>query len=169
MRRIKMFESFDSEEQWKKQVSEQTGMLDILYDLKEVSLEYLDVRHMQDNRFAEEDEPDSELVDKKIIYIVDLHDREVLYLGNLCGGQYSYEDTDIEGNLYWSHEITAPAEDIVRKIKEGKMYLNITFCIVVGEEGDYRTVNEDTSKALQRISDMHPEAEFDTFNSWDLN
>lgn len=168
MKRIKLFESY-SREEWQKQVMESTGMLDILYDLKEASLEYLDVRHYQDNRFAEEGEPDGELVDKKIVYMVDLHDREVLFLGNLCGGQYSYENPDIEEGLYWSDDITAPAEEIARGLKEGKLYLNITFCIVVGEDGDLRTVNDDTSKVLGRISDMHPEAEFDTFNPWDLN
>ena len=168
MKRIKLFESYHREE-WQNQVLESTGMLDILYDLKEASLEYLDVRHYQDNRFGDEDEPDGELVDKKIVYMVDLHDKDVLYLGNLCGGEYSYENPDIEEGLYWSEEITAPAEEIAKGFKEGRLSLNITFCIVVGEQGDLRTINDDTSKVLSRISDMHPEAEFETFNPWDLN
>ncbi len=168
MKRLKLFESY-SREEWQRQVMESTGMLDILYDLKEASLEYLDVRHYQDNRFRDEDEPDGELVDKKIVYMVDLHDKDVLYLGNLCGGEYSYENPDIEESLYWSDDITAPVEEIAKGFKEGQLSLNITFCIVVGETGDLRTVNDDTSKVLSRISDMHPEAEFETFNPWDLN
>lgn len=168
MKRLKLFENY-SREEWQRQVMESTGMLDILYDLKEASLEYLDVRHYQDNRFADEGEPEGELVDKKIVYMVDLHDKDVLYLGNLCGGEYSYENPDIEESLYWSDDITAPAEEIAKGFKEGQLSLNITFCIVVGETGDLRTVNDDTSKVLDRISDMHPEAEFDTFNPWDLN
>ena len=168
MKRIKLFESYHREE-WQNQVLESTGMLDILYDLKEASLEYLDVRHYQDNRFGDEDEPDGKLIDKKIVYMVDLHDKDVLYLGNLCGGEYSYENPDIEEGLYWSEEITAPAEEIAKGFKEGRLSLNITFCIVVGEQGDLRTINDDTSKVLSRISDMHPEAEFETFNPWDLN
>jgi hypothetical protein len=168
MKRLKLFESY-SREEWQKQVMESTGMLDILYDLKEASLEYLDVRHYQDNRFRDEDDPEGDLVDKKIVYMVDLHDKDVLYLGNLCGGEYSYENPDIEESLYWSDDITAPAEEIAKGFKEGQLSLNITFCIVVGETGDLRTVNDDTSKVLSRISDMHPEAEFDTFNPWDLN
>jgi hypothetical protein len=168
MKRLKLFESY-SREEWQKQVMESTGMLDILYDLKEASLEYLDVRHYQDNRFRDEDDPEGDLVDKKIVYMVDLHDKDVLYLGNLCGGEYSYENPDIEESLYWSDDITAPAEEIAKGFKEGQLSLNITFCIVVGETGDLRTINDDTSKVLSRISDMHPEAEFDTFNPWDLN
>jgi hypothetical protein len=168
MKRLKLFESY-SREEWQRQVMESTGMLDILYDLKEASLEYLDVRHYQDNRFRDEDEPDGELVDKKIVYMVDLHDKDVLYLGNLCGGEYSYENPDIEESLYWSDDITAPAEEIAKGFKEGQLSLNITFCIVVGETGDLTTVSDDTSKVLSRISDMHPEAEFETFNPWDLN
>jgi len=168
MKRLKLFESY-SREEWQKQVMESTGMLDILYDLKEASLEYLDVRHYQDNRFRDEDDPEGDLVDKKIVYMVDLHDKDVLYLGNLCGGEYSYENPDIEESLYWSDDITAPAEEIAKGFKEGQLSLNITFCIVVGETGDLRTINDDTSKVLSRISDMHPEAEFETFNPWDLN
>ena len=120
MKRIKLFESYHREE-WQNQVLESTGMLDILYDLKEASLEYLDVRHYQDNRFGDEDEPDGKLIDKKIVYMVDLHDKEILYLGNLCGGEYSYENPDIEEGLYWSEDITASAEEIVRGLKEGKL------------------------------------------------
>lgn len=168
MKRLRLFESF-SKEEWRKQVLDSSGMLDILYDLKEVSLEYLDVKHYQDNRFAEEDEPDGELLDKKLVFIVDLHDKESEYLGNLCGGEYSLQDPDIEGNLYWSDDITAPAEEISKGFKEGKLYLNITFCIVVGETGELQSMNNDTSGAFGRISDMYPEAGFDTFNPWDLN
>jgi len=169
MKRLKLFESY-SREEWQRQVMESTGMLDILYDLKDASLEYLDVRHYQDNRFAEEGEPEGELVDKKIVYMVDLHDKDVLYLGNLCGGEYSYENPDIEEGLYWSDFwYYRSVEEIAKGFKEGQLSLNITFCIVVGETGDLRTVNDDTSKVLSRISDMHPEAEFETFNPWDLN
>ncbi len=168
MKKIKMFESF-SKEGWQKQVMESSNMLDILYDLKEVSLEFLDVRHHQDNRFSEDDEPDSSILDKKIVFIVDLHDKESEYLGNLVGGEYSFESPDIEENLYWSDDITAPAEEIAEGFRSGKLYLNITFCIVVGETGDLRAINSDTSEAYHRISEMHPEAGFDTFNPWDLN
>ena len=167
MKYIKLFENFSTD--WKERLISASNMLDVLYDLKEVAIEYLDVRHKQDNRFSEDDEEDSELLDKKLIYIVDLHDREDEYMGNLCGGQYSLEDTDVEGNLYWSEDITSPIEEIESDFKSDKLYLNITFCIVVGEEGDYRSVSEDTSGVYGRISDMYPEVGFDTFNPWDLN
>lgn len=168
MKHIKLFENFSKEPfdklEWQGQVLEATNLIDILYDLKEVSLEYLDVRHRQMN-----DEDEEELLDKKLVFIVDLHDREIEYLGNLCGGQYSLEDTDIEANLYWSDDITAPVEEIAEGFKEGRLYLNITFCIVVGEDGNLSAVNDDTGNVYQRISDMYPEVGFDTFNPWDLN
>jgi len=168
MRYLKIFESF-SKEEWKKRFLEASNLLEILYDLKEASLEYLDVRHRQDNRFSEDDEEDFNLLDKKIIFAFDLHDREVQFLGNLCSGQYSLEDTDIEENLYWSDDIDDPIEEIEEGFKSGRLYLSITFCIVVGEDGDLRAINDDTANVFQRISDMYPEAEFDTFNPWDLN
>jgi hypothetical protein len=168
MKRLKLFEEFSKESfdklEWQGHVLEASNVIDILYDLKEVSLEYLDVRHTHLN-----DDDEEELVDKKIVFIVDLHDKEIEYLGNLFGGEYSFENTDIEENLYWSNDITAPAEEIVEGLKSGKLYLNITFCIVAGEDGHVTAISDDTGNAYQRISDMYPEVGFDTFNPWDLN
>jgi hypothetical protein len=168
MKHIKLFENFSKETfnklEWQGQVLEASNVIDILYDLKEVSLEYLDVRHKQMN-----DDDEEELVDKKIVFIVDLHDKEIEYIGNLFGGEYSFENTDIEENLYWSNDITAPAEEIVEGFKSEKLYLNITFCIVAGEDGHVTAVSDDTGNVYQRISDMYPEVGFDTFNPWDLN
>jgi hypothetical protein len=168
MKKLKLFEEFSKESfnklEWQGQVLEASNVIDILYDLKEVSLEYLDVRHTHLN-----DDDEEELVDKKIVFIVDLHDKEVEFLGNLFGGEYSFENIDIEENLYWSNDITAPAEEIAEGLKSGKLYLNITFCIVAGEDGHVTAINDDTGNVYQRISDMYPEVGFDTFNPWDLN
>ena len=168
MKHIKLFENFSKESfdklEWKGRVLEASNVIDILYDLKEVSLEYLDVRHTHLN-----DDDEEELVDKKIVFIIDLHDKEVEYLGNLFGGEYSFENIDIEENLYWSNDITAPIEEVEEGFKSGKLYLNITFCIVAGEDGHVTAVSDDTSNVYQRISDMYPEVGFDTFNPWDLN
>jgi hypothetical protein len=168
MKHIKLFENFSKESfdklEWKGRVLEASNVIDILYDLKEVALEYLDVRHKQMN-----DDDEEELVDKKIVFIVDLHDKEIEYMGNLFGGEYSFENTDIEENLYWSNDITAPIEEVEEGFKSGKLYLNITFCIVAGEDGHVTAVSDDTSNVYQRISDMYPEVGFDTFNPWDLN
>jgi hypothetical protein len=168
MKRLKLFEDFSKESfnklEWQGHVLEASNVIDILYDLKEVALEYLDVRHTHLN-----DDDEEELVDKKIVFIVDLHDKEVEYIGNLFGGEYSFENIDIEENLYWSNDITAPAEEIAEGFKSGKLYLNITFSIVAGEDGHVTAVNDDTGNVYQRISDMYPEVGFDTFNPWDLN
>ena len=168
MKHIKLFENFSKESfdklEWKGRVLEASNVIDILYDLKEVALEYLDVRHKQMN-----DDDEEELVDKKIVFIVDLHDKEIEYMGNLFGGEYSFENTDIEENLYWSNDITAPIKEVEEGFKSGKLYLNITFCIVAGEDGNVSAINDDTSNVYQRISDMYPEVGFDTFDPWDLN
>ena len=167
MKHIKLFENFSKafdKLEWQSKVLEASNLIDILYDLKEVSLEYLDVRHKQVNDYDEE-----EIVDKKIVFIVDLHDKEIEYLGNLVGGEYSLDNPDIEENLYWSSDITAPAEEIEEGFKSEKLYLNITFSIVTGDDGNLTEIGEDTSEVYRRISDMYPEVGFDTFNPWDLN
>ena len=168
MKKLKLFEEFSKESfnklEWQGQVLEASNVIDILYDLKEVALEYLDVRHK-----ALDEDDEEVLLDKKIVFIVDLHDKEIEYLGNLFGGEYSLDNPDIEENIYWSNDITAPAEEIAEGLKSEKLYLNITFCIVVGEDGNVSAVNDDTGNVYQRISDMYPEVGFDTFNPWDLN
>ena len=168
MKHIKLFENFSKEPfdklEWQGQVLEASNVIDILYDLKEVSLEYLDVRHK-----ALSDDDEEVLLEKKLVFIVDLHDKEIEYLGNLFGGEYSLDNPDIEENIYWSSDITAPAEEIGVGLKSGELYLNITFCIVTGEDGNVSAVNDDTGNVYQRISDMYPEVGFDTFNPWDLN
>ena len=178
MKKLKLFEQFSKESfnklEWQGHVLEASNVIDILYDLKEVALEYLDVRHKALN-----DDDEEVLLEKKLVFIVDLHDREDEYLGNLFGGEYSLDNPDIEENIYWSNEIpfsiqmsgdtTTPAEEISAGFKSGKLYLNITFCIVVGEDGNVSAVNDDTGNVYQRISDMYPEVGFDTFNPWDLN
>jgi hypothetical protein len=163
-----MFESF-SQEDWQNKVLNASNLLDILYDLKEISLEYLDVRHVSDNRFNSDDPEDYNVMDKKIIFIVDLHSKENLFEGNLLGGEYSFESPEIEENLYWSNEIKIPVNEIVDGFKSGYFSLNITFCIVVGDEGNLVIVNKDTSEVYKTISEMYPEVEFDTFNPWDIN
>jgi hypothetical protein len=90
MERLRLFESF-SKEEWQKEIMDASNILDILYDLKEVSLEYLDIRHKAVN-----DEDEDVTLEKKVIFVVDLYDREDGYLANLAGGQYTLEDTDIE-------------------------------------------------------------------------
>jgi len=168
MKRLKLFESF-SREDWENKVLEVSNMINILYDLKDVSLEYLDVRHVSDNRFSDDNDEDNTIMDKKILFIVDLHSKENEFEGNLLGGEYSFESPDIEENLYWSNEVTKPISEIIDGFKSGYLSLNITFCIVVGQVGDYREVSSNTSEVYSRISDMHPEVGFDTFNPWDLN
>ena len=148
MKHIKLFENFSKESfdklEWKGRVLEASNVIDILYDLKEVSLEYLDVRHTHLN-----DDDEEELVDKKIVFIIDLHDKEVEYLGNLFGGEYSFENIDIEENLYWSNDITAPIEEIeVQCPKCSTIYkdwIRGSINLSLGEEWTDEEIDEATS------------------------
>ena len=72
--------------------------------------------------------------------------------------------TSIRRKSLLVYDITAPIEEVEEGFKSGKLYLNITFCIVTGEDGNVSAVNDDTSNVYQRISDMYPEVGFDTFN-----
>jgi len=161
MKHIKLFENFSKEfdeKEWQRKILEDTNLINILYDLKDLSLEHLDIRHTNNNG----------ILDKKIVFNIDLHDKEREFIGNLAGGEYSYENADIEENLYWSNDVTAEAEGVVNGLKSGKLYFNITFCIVV-DDGNVSAINDDTGDVYKKISDMYPEVGFDTFEPWDLN
>jgi hypothetical protein len=170
MKYIKLFENFSNDDssrkEWKKKVLEVSNALDILYDLKDISLELLDVRA---NKEADDEFEDDKQLEKRVVYLVDLHQKDIEYKGNLFGGEFSHESPVIEDSIYWSSDIDEPIEEIEEGFRTGDLYLNITFCVVVGEDGNVTAINDDTSKLYGRISEIYPDVEFDTFNPWDLN
>jgi hypothetical protein len=167
MKYIKLFENYNQLE-WKSKILETTKILDVLYDLRDLSLEYLDVKYKIIN-----DDGEEENLNKKIIFTVDLNSREDGYIENLFGGEYSFEYPEIEENLNWDFDILKWGinfdDKLIDGLKDGHFYLNITLCIVADNDGHLLTVSDDTSEVYKMISNIHPEMEFDTFNPWDLN
>lgn len=151
-------ESTESEETIKKRILEESGILDILYDLKDMSLEYLDVRHIR--------EEDS--LYKRIIFTVAIEKGSSI--DDIFGGEYSFDSTDIEENIHWVDNIEP--KDLLDEIKSINSHddvsISITFAIIAGEYGDSE-IMEDTYDVYTRISEMYPYIKFDTINPWDLN
>ena len=160
MKHLKIFEKF-SEEEDKKRFLEETGIMDAIYDMKELSLDLLDVSH----ETQEDDE--KELKEKTLIYNVSLIE-DGDHMAGLFGGHFSFESPYLDQNIYWEEPLPN-LEELIEGIKSGSISFGIDFAIAVGEYGDSQIVNGDTSSLFRSISDMHPEIAFDTINPWDLN
>ena len=164
MKHLKIFEKF-SEEEGKKRFLSETGIMDAIYDIKELSLELLDVSHETPVGFSQEDD-EKELKEKNLIFNVSLIE-DGDHMAGLFGGHFSFESPYLEQNIYWDEPLL-PLEELIDGIKSGRLSFGIDFAIVVGEYGDSQIVNHDTSSLLRSVSDMHPEIAFDTINPWDL-
>ena len=160
MKHLKIFEKF-SEEEGKNRFLEETGIMDAIYDMKELSLDLLDVSH----ETHVDDEKD--LKEKTLIYNVSLIE-DGDHMTGLFGGHFSFESPYLDQNIYWEEPLPN-LEELIEGIKSGSISFGIDFAIVVGEYGDSQIVNGDTSSLFRSISDMHPEIAFDTINPWDLN
>lgn len=164
MKHLKIFEKF-SEEESRKSFLQKTGIMDAIYDMKELSLDLLDVRHETQVGFSPEYD-EKEMQEKTLLFNVSLiEDGE--HMAGLFGGHFSFESPYLEQNIYWEEPLPN-LEELIDGIKSGSISFGIDFAIVVGEYGDSQIVNGDTSSLFRSVSDMHPEIAFDTINPWDL-
>ena len=158
MKYLKIFEKF-SEEDSRRRLLEETGIMDAIYDMKDLSLDYLDVSH-------ETQEDDEKMFqEKNLIFNVSLIE-DGHHMVNLFGGHFSLESPYLDQNIYW--EDSLPLEELIEGIELGRLSFGIDFAIVVGQYGDTHIVNHDTANLHRSASDMHPEIAFDTINPWDL-
>ena len=163
MKHIKLFENFKKGD-FKDTILNKCGLLDILYDLRDISLEYLDTKHDYVN-----DDGLKEKLNKKLVFLVDLHDNEVEYLGALLSGEVTLETPNLEETLTWSDDITLPCDEIEKGFESNIFKFEITLGLIVVDNGTNISVDDDVSSIYNKISEIYPEVGFDTFNPWDLN
>jgi hypothetical protein len=164
LKNIKLFEEFENNS--KKDFLSKSGLLDIIYDLKELSLEYLDVRHINNDE-------NKSILDKNLIFNVELYNKNDDFECHLFGGNFSFDEPNIEENLHWETNVfngvfSGTEKEILEGLKSNSLVLSITFSIIIGEYGDAEIIDDDTSKVFNVISEMYPNIKFDTINPWDL-
>ena len=165
MKYIKLFENF-SELDWKQNIIQNTEILNIVEDLRDISLEYLD------DRVEVKDEFDGEIqiLDKTLIFDVMIQNKEGL-LDSIVNGSFDYnQDKPIEDYFYWNEESIIP-DDLMMipdMIKSGELKLMINFAIIFGAEDGDPDLTDDSGNVYQRIIVAYPDVEFDIIDPWDL-
>ena len=165
MKYIKLFESF-SELDWKQNILQNTEILNIVEDLRDISLEYLD------NKVEVEDEFDGEIqiLDKTLIFDIMIQNKEGL-LDSIVNGSFDYnQNKPIEDYFYWNENSIIPDDlmEIPDMIKSGELKLMINFAIIFGAEDGDPNLTDDSGNVYKRIIVAYPDVEFDIIDPWDL-
>lgn len=166
MKYIKLFENF-SELDWKQNIIQNTEILNIVEDLRDLSAEYLD------DKVEVTDEFDGETtsIDKSLIFNIMIEDKDGL-LDSIVNGSFDYnQDKPIEDYFYWNEESIIPDDlmEIPDMIKSGELKLMINFAIIFGAEDGDPNLTDDSGNVYQRIIVAYPDVEFDIIDPWDLN
>jgi len=161
MKYIKLFENFSNKD-WKKNILEKTDILEILYDIKNISLEKLDIRDTDD---------EDNILEKTLYFNVTLENEDGDIITLLCGYFNYSQDKPIENYFDWTDDtsiITKDATDIPDLINNEKIKISIDFGIITGfDEGDAE-LTDDNSYVYNRISKMYDYVKFYIINPWDL-
>jgi hypothetical protein len=166
MKYIKLFENF-SEGDWKQNILQNTEILNIVEDLRDLSAEYLD------DKVEVTDEFDGETtsIDKSLIFDIMIQNKEG-HLDSIVNGSFDYnQDKPIEDYFYWNEESIIP-DDLMMipdMIKSGELKLMVNFAIIFGAEDGDPDLTDDSGNVYQRIIIAYPDVEFDIIDPWDLN
>jgi hypothetical protein len=86
----------------------------------------------------------------------------------IVGGKFGRnDDFSDESVVYWISSNKKDLDSILKILKEEKYKLYLTFSVVYGEDGDLKQSHN--GEIIERMSDLYPELEIDTFNPWDIN
>ena len=189
MKYIKLFENF-SELDWKKNILQNTEILNIVEDLRDLSAEYLDDKV----EVVDEFDGEVESIDKSLIFDIMIQNKEG-HLDSIVNGSFDYnQDKPIEDYFYWNEESIIPDDlmmipDMIKKyinrlnepkspeekekaksiILDGELKLIINFAIIFGAEDGDPDLTDDSGNVYQRIIVAYPDVEFDIIDPWDLN
>jgi hypothetical protein len=165
MKYIKLFENF-SELDWKQNIIQNTEILNIVEDLRDLSAEYLDDKVEVTDEFDDE----VESIDKSLIFDVMIEDKEG-HLDSIFNGSFDYnQDKPIEDYFYWNEESIIPNDlmKIPDMIKSGELKLMVNFAIIFGAEDGDPDLTDDSGNVYKRIIVSYPDVEFDIIDPWDL-
>lgn len=154
---LKLFEGFSNDEDIKKEILDNYNIRNIIDDLIDVSLERLDE--------IEEDE----YLDKSIIFEISIEGWVNNYqlLEPIVGGKYNRNEEFTDENIYWIPLSSEDLNKVYKMLQDKESKLSLTFSIVYGEDGDLRQSHN--GEIIERMSDLYPNLEIDTFNPWDIN
>ena len=158
MKYIKLFENFSNDD-WKKNILENTYISKIIEDLIYMSSEYLDVKG------DDKDDPSIEL-EKTLIFDIMLEDEEGS-LDSIVNGYYNYsQDEAFEKYLHWNNSpcVVDDLNDIPKLLNSGELKMTVNFAIVTGvDDGntEYATTKLAPGTNIPKIDDDNIEYDND--------
>jgi hypothetical protein len=158
MKYIKLFENFSNDD-WKKNILENTYISKIIEDLIYMSSEYLDVKG------EDKDDPSIEL-EKTLIFDIMLEDEEGS-LDSIVNGYYNYsQDEAFEKYLHWNNSpcVVDDLNDIPKLLNSGELKMTVNFAIVTGvDDGntEYATTKLAPGTNIPKIDDDNIEYDND--------
>jgi hypothetical protein len=140
---------------------------DMVYNIKDVSAEYLDEGEKLDNHWGENDYED-QTGEKTLLFNVMIGDDEG-GINNVLSGHFNNStESNFRENFIWSDDLTIPVSELKQKLDSGEMKFHVDLAIVIGFSGDME-LTEDSGHVHNTISEMYPDVQFDIINPWDLN
>ena len=164
MKYLKIFEDFSNND-WEKEMLDLIE--DMVYNIKDVSAEYLDEGEKLDNHWGENDYED-QTGEKTLLFNVMIGDDEG-GINNVLSGHFNNStESNFRENFIWSDDLTIPVSELKQKLDSGEMKFHVDLAIVIGFDGNME-LTEDSGHVHNTISEMYPDVQFDIINPWDLN
>ena len=160
MKYLKIFEEFSNSD-WEKEMLDLIE--DMVYNIKDVSMEYLDEGEKVIDEFEGE-----ETAEKTLLFNVMIGDDKGSLYNVLSGHFNNGSESNFRENFIWSDDLTIPISELKQKLDSGEVKFHVDLAIVVGFDGNMELTG-DSGDVANTISRMYPDVEFDVINPWDLN
>jgi hypothetical protein len=160
MKYLKIFEDFSNSD-WEKEMLDLIE--DMVYNIKDVSMEYLDEGEKVIDEFEGE-----ETAEKTLLFNVMIGDDKGSLYNVLSGHFNNGSESNFRENFIWSDDLTIPISELKQKLDSGEVKFHVDLAIVVGFDGDMKLTG-DSGDVANTIGRMYPDVEFDVINPWDLN
>ncbi len=160
MKYLKIFEDFSNSD-WEKEMLDLIE--DMVYNIKDVSMEYLDEGEKVIDEFEGE-----ETAEKTLLFNVMIGDDKGSLYNVLSGHFNNGSESNFRENFIWSDDLTIPISELKQKLDSGEVKFHVDLAIVIGFDGNMELTG-DSGDVANTISRMYPDVEFDVINPWDLN
>ena len=160
MKYLKIFEDFSNSD-WEKEMLDLIE--DMVYNIKDVSMEYLDEGEKVIDEFESE-----ETAEKTLLFNVMIGDDKGSLYNVLSGHFNNGSESNFRENFIWSDDLTIPISELKQKLDSGEVKFHVDLAIVIGFDGNMELTG-DSGDVANTISRMYPDVKFDVINPWDLN
>jgi hypothetical protein len=150
-----LFESFSNEEEIKKEILENYNLVEMIYDLIDLSMDKLDEYKLIG----------LDVLDTSVLFEILVEDSKNNLYSIFSGDFKRNEKKSLDDVIYWSS--LKDIQEILRilKHKDSKIYL--IFSLITIEDGEAKQLS--VGDIFERMSELYPNIKIDIHDPWDLN